>query len=92
MYSTPQAKELAARHPRMQEMQERLQHMTYDHMLENFAIFGEPAFCIDRIQWLKETFGISQFICWFNTGGKIPHQQVMESMTLFAEQVMPYID
>jgi alkanesulfonate monooxygenase SsuD/methylene tetrahydromethanopterin reductase-like flavin-dependent oxidoreductase (luciferase family) len=92
MYSTPQAKELARHNPRMQEMQERLKSMTYDHMLENFAIFGEPAFCIDRIQWLKETFGISQFICWFNTGGKIPHQQVMESMTLFAEQVMPYID
>lgn len=92
MYSTPQAKALAARYPRMQEMQIRLQNMTYEQMLEDFAIFGEPAFCIDRIQSLKETFGISQFICWFNTGGKIPHQKVMESMTLFAEQVMPYID
>jgi len=27
-----------------------------------------------------------------NTGGKIPHKQVMESMRLFAEQVMPYVD
>ena len=41
---------------------------------------------------IAETFGISQFICWFNTGGLISHQQVMESMTLFAEKVMPYID
>ena len=92
MYNTPQAKALAAHYPRMQEMQTRLQSMTYEHMLENFAIFGEPAFCIDRIQSLKDPFGMSQFICWFNTGGKIPHQRVMESMTLFAEHVMPYID
>ena len=92
MFSTPQAEALTMIYPRMQEMKARLQAMTYDHMLENFAIFGEPAYCIDQIQWLKETFGISQFICWFNTGGKIPHQQVMQSMTLFAEQVMPYID
>jgi hypothetical protein len=35
---------------------------------------------------------MNQFICWFNTGGKIPHKQVMESMRLFAEQVMPYVD
>lgn len=91
MYSTPQALALAALYPRMQEMQTRLATMTYDHMLENFAIFGEPGHCIDRIHWLKETFGISQFIGWFNTGGLIPHQRVMESMTLFAERVMPYI-
>jgi alkanesulfonate monooxygenase SsuD/methylene tetrahydromethanopterin reductase-like flavin-dependent oxidoreductase (luciferase family) len=92
MYSTPQTAALAAFYPRMQEMQARLQNMTYDYMLENFAIFGEPAYCIDRIHWFKETFGIGQFICWFNIGGKISHQQVMQSMTLFAEQVMPYID
>jgi hypothetical protein len=83
---------LAAAAPRMQEMQARLQTMTYQHMLDNFAIFGDPAYCIERIQWLKETFGIGQFIAWFNTGGKIPQAQVMESMRLFAQQVMPYID
>lgn len=78
--------------PRMQEMQSRLQNMTYEEALDTFAIFGEPSYCIDRIQWFKETFGINQFICWFNTGGQIPHQQVMQSMTLFAERVLPYID
>lgn len=82
---------LAEVYPRMREMKARLSNMTYEHMLDNFAIFGEPAYCIERIQWFKETFGAGQFICWFNTGGKIPHVQVLESMRLFAEQVMPYI-
>jgi alkanesulfonate monooxygenase SsuD/methylene tetrahydromethanopterin reductase-like flavin-dependent oxidoreductase (luciferase family) len=76
---------------RAQEMQARLQNMTYAEATRTFAIYGEPAHCIDRIQALKETFGVNQFIGWFNTGGLIPHQQVMDSMTLFAERVMPYI-
>ena len=76
---------------RAQEMQARLQNMTYEEATRTFAIYGEPAHCIDRIQALKETFGVNQFIGWFNTGGLIPHQQVMDSMTLFAERVMPYI-
>ncbi len=78
--------------PRAQEMQSRLQKMTYEEACQTFAIYGDPSACIDRIQEMKERFGINQFIGWFNTGGLIPHQHVMESMTLFAERVMPYID
>jgi alkanesulfonate monooxygenase SsuD/methylene tetrahydromethanopterin reductase-like flavin-dependent oxidoreductase (luciferase family) len=92
MYNAPQVAALAETYPRMKEMQARLENMTYEHILKSVAIFGEPAYCIDRIQWFKETFGMNQCICWFNTGGLIPHSQVMESMMLFAEQVMPYID
>jgi len=91
MYSARQVQSLAHL-PRMRELQERLQKMTYDQVLDNIAIFGDPAYCIERLQWFKETFGMHQFICWFNTGGKMPHQRVMESMRLFAEKVMPYVD
>lgn len=91
MYNTRQVRAMAHQ-PRMQELQERLQKMTYDQVLDNIAIFGDPAYCIERLQWFKETFGMHQLICWFNTGGKIPHKQVMESMRLFAEKVMPYVD
>jgi hypothetical protein len=91
MYNAPQGLEMAHL-PRLQELQERLRQMTYDQVLDTIAIFGDPAYCIERLHWLKETLGIHQFICWFNTGGKIPHQQVMQSMRLFAEQVMPYVE
>jgi hypothetical protein len=65
--------------------------MTYDQV-STLSPFWGPAYCIERLQWFKETFGINQFIYWFNTGGKIPHKQVMQSMRLFAEQVMPYVE
>lgn len=90
MYNARQTRALMQL-PRMQEMQQRLQNMTYDQVLDTIAVFGDPAYCIERLQWFKETLGMHQLICWFNTGGKIPHQRVMESMRLFAEQVMPYI-
>ncbi len=91
MYNTRQVRAMAHL-PRLQELQARLQKMTYDQVLDTIAIFGDPAYCIERLQWFKETFGMHQFICWFNPGGKLPHKQVMESMRLFAEKVMPYID
>ena len=75
--------------PRMREMASRLENMTYKEALDTFAVYGDPAYCIERIQALKEQFGLSQFICWFNTGGQIPHQHVLDSMTLFANKVMP---
>jgi alkanesulfonate monooxygenase SsuD/methylene tetrahydromethanopterin reductase-like flavin-dependent oxidoreductase (luciferase family) len=91
MYQVQQMQEVAHM-PRMQELQQRLEQMTYAQVLDNIAIFGDPAYCIERIKWFKETLGMNQLICWFNTGGKIPHKQVMESMRLFAERVMPYVD
>lgn len=91
MYNARQVRTLANL-PRLQELQERLQQMTYAQVVKDIAVFGDPAYCIERLQWFKETFGMNQFICWFNTGGKIPHKRVMESMRLFAEKVMPYVD
>lgn len=91
MFNAPQVRAMAHL-PRLRELQERLQKMTYAQVLDNIAIFGDPAYCIERLQWFKETFGMHQFICWFNTGGKLPHTRVMESMRLFAEKVMPYVD
>ncbi|GIX46485.1 MAG: hypothetical protein KatS3mg131_0696 [Candidatus Tectimicrobiota bacterium] len=69
-----------------------MQRLTYEEICQSCAVFGDPAYCIDRLQALKETFGVGQFVCWFNTGGLLPHPQVMASMTLFAERVMPYIE
>jgi alkanesulfonate monooxygenase SsuD/methylene tetrahydromethanopterin reductase-like flavin-dependent oxidoreductase (luciferase family) len=77
--------------PRMREMQARVQHITYDEVCNTFGVFGDPAYCIDRLQAFKEQFGINQLICWFNTGGQIPHDKVMQSMRLFADKVMPHL-
>jgi hypothetical protein len=34
-------------------------------------------------------YGPDGFICWFNTGGMLTQEEVVESMELFASEVMP---
>ncbi len=43
--------------------------------IRSWAIFGDPEYCIDRIAQLKEQFGFSRLVCWFEIGG---HQRPSE--------------
>jgi hypothetical protein len=38
---------------------------------------------------LREAIPFSSLSAWMNRGGKIPHEQVLTSMRLFAERVIP---
>jgi alkanesulfonate monooxygenase SsuD/methylene tetrahydromethanopterin reductase-like flavin-dependent oxidoreductase (luciferase family) len=75
---------------RNQELRARLQRLTFEEVRENVAIIGTPEHCIKRIQWLREEFRVSELICWFNPGGLMPHQTVLDSMRRFAVEIMPH--
>ncbi len=68
----------------------RIERVTYDDMDREMGVFGEPAYCIERIHALKREYGMDEFICYFNQGGVMDHAMVRQSMTRFAEEVMPY--
>ena len=89
-YDTPEMRRAAAQSARMQETQERFRSMTYDGWCDQIAVYGEPAECVEKLQSMREDFGPEEYICWFNAGGLIAHSDVMESMKLFAEAVMPH--
>jgi len=59
-----------------------------DDLLEKFAVIGTPDTCIRQIRRLHEAMRIDHFNCsfWF---GDLSQAQVLRSMRLFAEQVMP---
>ena len=82
--------EVIAASPRASETRSRFQDMTYDDWSSGVAMYGDPAYCRDRLQTLVEEFQPGEVICWFNTGGLVEHARVMESMKLFSEEVMPY--
>lgn len=69
---------------------ERLRNTTYDDVCNTMAIYETPELCVEKLGRLQEEFNMNRFICWFNTGGLIPHAQVMKSMELFAERVIPH--
>jgi alkanesulfonate monooxygenase SsuD/methylene tetrahydromethanopterin reductase-like flavin-dependent oxidoreductase (luciferase family) len=70
-------------------MQERLRAVPYETVDSTMAIFGDPQYCIDRIAELRERFGFSRLVCWFEVGGQSGHRNVIDSMRLFADKVMP---
>lgn len=60
---------------------------SYDYLVENRAVIGNPEQCIARIKALQEE-GIEYFGCNFFMGN-IEHRNVLKSMELFAREVMP---
>jgi len=67
----------------------RLGEISYDEVLAEHAIYGSPEAVVDRLLELREAFGFSSLSAWMNPGGQIPHERVLNSMRLFADQVIP---
>ena len=81
---------LAASHRvEFQKVRDRLRTIDYSTIDSMMAVFGDPEYCIDRIAQLKEQFGFSRLVCWFEIGGISGHQNVLDAMRLFADRVMP---
>jgi alkanesulfonate monooxygenase SsuD/methylene tetrahydromethanopterin reductase-like flavin-dependent oxidoreductase (luciferase family) len=59
----------------------------YDAMFENVALFGTPGQVAERVENLRQS-GVENLIFFINYGG-IEHRKVMDSLELFAAQVMP---
>lgn len=64
--------------------------ITWEHAFENLGIFGTPDQCIRQIQELDDTIGgMQEFIPIFTFGGW-DQQKTIQSMELFAQEVMPH--
>ena len=74
----------------LQEAADRLRQTTYEQVCEVMAIYDTPEACVERLKSLEKEFNMGRMLCWFNTGGLIPHAHVKRSMELFATQVMPH--
>ena len=59
-----------------------------DELLDRFFIMGTPERCIAKLDELRGAMKMNHFNCsfWF---GDLSQEQVLRSMTLFAEEVMP---
>jgi len=55
------------------------------------GVFGDPECCIARVRELRAEYGFDEFICYFNQGGLMNPSLVKQSMTLFAQEVMPHL-
>jgi alkanesulfonate monooxygenase SsuD/methylene tetrahydromethanopterin reductase-like flavin-dependent oxidoreductase (luciferase family) len=68
----------------------RLQSISYDEVLRSKIIVGTPAQVVDRLAELREELGLDGILAEMNCGNQIPHQQVLTSLQLLCEEVIPH--
>ena len=83
-------KQAEAENPGRADSIRRLLNMNYEGWHNDIAFYGDPAQCTEKIGALQQEFQMAEFICWFNVGGLIASADVMDSMRLFASEVMPH--
>ena len=71
------------------ERLERLEKLTYDEALAGQVLIGTPQSVGERLRMLQDELGIDGILAELNTGGLIPHAQVMTALRLLCEEVMP---
>lgn len=67
----------------------RLATLSYEDVVRERVVFGTPQRVREQLQTLCESVGLSGLIMEANVGGRIPPDRVLQSMRLFAQEVMP---
>ena len=65
--------------------------LNYETVIDEYAAVGTPDQVAEKLHKFSRLYNPDGIICWFNTGGMIPHEEVETSMNLFAEGVMPQL-
>jgi alkanesulfonate monooxygenase SsuD/methylene tetrahydromethanopterin reductase-like flavin-dependent oxidoreductase (luciferase family) len=87
----PTTQRAMATNPHIGEFLARFAQLTYEQVYDGIAAYGDPERCIARLRALEDELHMGEVVCWFNTGGLIAHQQVIDAMRLFAREVMPSV-
>ena len=69
----------------------QLATLTYEDVLHTRVLFGTPQHITARLSTLRHEAGLSGIIMEPNIGGRIPHQLILRSMRLFAQEVAPHV-
>ena len=75
--------------PRLRAIEETLANLPYERFCRDQGVFGDASEVVDRLQAARDEFGLSQIICWFDQGSRLPRDEVERAMRRCAEQVMP---
>jgi hypothetical protein len=70
-------------------IRETIANLPYEKFFRDQAVFGDAAEVVDRLQAVRDEFGLSQIICWFDQGAMLPRADVERAMRRFTDEVMP---
>jgi alkanesulfonate monooxygenase SsuD/methylene tetrahydromethanopterin reductase-like flavin-dependent oxidoreductase (luciferase family) len=66
-----------------------LAELTYDEILESRVAFGDPGQLIDRLNLWRKELGIDGVVMELNAGGLLSEEQVLNSLKVLTDDVMP---
>jgi alkanesulfonate monooxygenase SsuD/methylene tetrahydromethanopterin reductase-like flavin-dependent oxidoreductase (luciferase family) len=69
----------------------RLSSVKYDDLLRDRLAYGTPEMVVERLGQLRDALGLSGVIIEPNVGGGIPRELVFQSVRLFAQEVVPWL-
>jgi alkanesulfonate monooxygenase SsuD/methylene tetrahydromethanopterin reductase-like flavin-dependent oxidoreductase (luciferase family) len=75
--------------PRLRMIEENIANLPYERFCRDQAVFGDAAEVVDRLQAARDEFGLSQIICWFDQGSRLPRSEVELTMRRFMDHVAP---
>jgi hypothetical protein len=75
--------------PRLRAIEETVANLPYERFCREQGVFGDAAEVRDRLVAARDEFGLSQIICWFDQGARLPRAEVERTMRRFADEVMP---
>lgn len=61
----------------------------YDRIPTTARVTGDPNDAIERVAWIRDYFGVTDIVNVTHYAGVLSHEQVMGSLRLWAERVMP---
>ena len=68
---------------------ERFGSITFEESITSDSAVGDPDRVVERLTALHDRHGFGHLMAWFAFGGRIPHERVLASMRLFADEVLP---
>ena len=63
--------------------------MDFDRVDQTMGVLGDVEHCRARLREIVAELTPGRVITWFDFGGRVPHAQVLESMQLFSEAILP---
>jgi alkanesulfonate monooxygenase SsuD/methylene tetrahydromethanopterin reductase-like flavin-dependent oxidoreductase (luciferase family) len=66
-----------------------LDHLTYDEAIRGKIIIGTPDAVAEQLRRLQQELGVDGILAELNTGGRIPHECVLNALRLLCQEVKP---
>lgn len=71
-----------------QELKAKFSAISFEEVLENHSIIGDPDYVTERLKWVEQNTGTKHFMGWTRVGALNP-ELVCKSLKMFSQYVMP---